>query len=387
MLDLGQDAQPEPEVTLSVNGKKYSGWQTVEIRTSIDELAGSFSLGFQNAWAPEGEALGIQEGDECTIECDGEVVLTGFVDRSRESYGKREHVVSVEGRSVTEDLIDCDAIYGGGKIRGKGLQQLAELILDPFGIGLDDIEPALLADSAFTAPIEPFKLQEGETAFEALTRIARKRACMLLTTRDGKLQIARASKIPLPGVTIERGVNVIAGEREGDFSNRFSEYRFKSQKRGTDSVNGKDAAHLSGVVTDTAVTRYRPKVIFAEHQGTREDLKKRATWERNTRAGRGERLTYTLRGWKHSPGVASPLPSLGAIDSLFGGPAKSSFWTHNTACKVVDDFFGYAGETMLVASVVLRKTREEGTRAHVTVTGTEAYDVYDPPPARRGRRR
>lgn len=384
------DAEPqgkEPDITLNVNGTKFSRWQTVEIRNSIDELAGSFSLGFQNSWAPEGEALGIQEGDECTIECDGEVVLTGFVDRSRESYQKREHVVSVEGRSVTEDLIDCDAIYGGGRIKGKGIVDLSKLILEPFGIALDDIEPALLADPAFTAPIEPFKLQEGETAFEALSRIARKRSCMLLTTRDGKLQIARASKSPLPGVTLQRGLNVISGEREGDASNRFSEYRFKSQLRGTDSVNGKNAAHLSGVVTDSAIERYRPKVIFAEHQGTREDLKKRATWERNTRAGRGERLTYSVKGWKHSPGAASPLPSLGAVDSLFGGPSKSSFWTPNTATKVVDDFFGYDGETMLIAMTVLRRTREEGTRAHITVTGVESYDVYEPPPARRGRRR
>lgn len=350
-------------VTVIVNGSEYRGWKEISIQFGIEQFVPSFSLSYTEAWPPSGDLLPmpggddpdpILEGDDVELRYKGRLLLTGYVDEATESYDSESHSFRVEGRAKTADLVDCSASAKATVVRGKNILAIAEQLYAPFDVSVE-LDPLLLLDSGVKKKIERFRVQEGESPFEAVSRLTGKRGLLQVTQPDGNVLLTRSASVP-SGDIIRRGVNVLRGSRTGSARDRFSQYVFKSQTSGTDLVNGKSAAHLESSVSDGAVMRYRPTVVVAEHQSNTAELKARATWDRNVRAGRAERFNYTLRGWE----------------------ALSGVWQPNTVPAVSDDDLGVQ-RPLLLASVELIDSDNEGEIANVECCGVGAYDVLAAP--------
>jgi len=337
------------DITLKIEGAAYGGWKTVQLTRSIEQFAQTFRVGFSESWSQQEEPIPILEGQAVAIEVDGETILNGFVENNQIDYSDDNHTMSVEGRSKTGDLVDSAAIYRTGQWQNTGLLAIARDLLTDYDITAS-------SETNLGGKFKEFAIQDSETIFECLDRAARMKGVLQATDPDGNLLFTRASRTTLTTV-LERGVNILSGSRRGDFRDRHSRYIVKTQVRGTDEFFGKDASGISRVSVDSDVARERPLILMAEGQETGAELQKRADWERNVRAGRSRRLTYTVQDWTNDQGV----------------------WDANKLVRVKDSFLR-VDETLLITTAQLLRSNEQGTITRLELTNKEAFDVEPLPP-------
>lgn len=330
-------------IELKVKGGVFSGWESMEIRIGIEQISGIFKLGITERWSGQDTPTPIMPGFACEVLLDGETVITGYVDGTDPIYDGAQHTVNIEGRDKTGDLVDCSAMHRTGQWRNRGLDQVAADICAPFGI-------KVIKQADVGAAFPSFNIQEGERAFEALDRMARMRAVLLVSDGLGNLIITRAGQQRISTDLVE-GVNIKRAKGKFDWRERFSHYVVKGQHRAVDGEPADAARGPSGTSDDAVIDRYRPLVVLAEDQGHIASLQQRAEWEKNVRVGRGNRATITVQGWKHTDGL----------------------WKPNSLVRLRSPML-YADLDLLIAQVTY-KLDSGGTTTDLELCRPEAFDL------------
>ena len=338
-----------PELILQVGGKNYTGWQQVGVSLGMEQVAGSFDLTVSDLHLGQVDAWRIFPGDACRLLLGSTPVITGYIDEVNPEYDKESHTIQVSGRDRTGDLVDCAALHKAGVWYKASLKRIAEDICAPFGV-------KVVVATDLGKPFAQFSIWHGETAFECLDRAARMRGVLLMSDGAGNLVLTRAGKERI-STALVKGQNIEKGSGNFSWKDRFSRYIIKGQAPG-DSWNLDNAEHhleVKASVPDADVTRYRPHVIIAE-QGDGSTYKDRVTWERNVRAGRCSRVTYTVSGWEHAGGL----------------------WLPNRLVPVSDPLLGIDSER-IIAQVRLTLDEESGTRTQLELCKKEAFDLINLP--------
>lgn len=286
-----------PEVTLTVNGTDYGGWKSMRLARGIEQAAGSFELGVSELWPGQRIVREIAPLDKCTVSIDGAVVITGYVDIVSIDYDERDHKVTVEGRDATADLVDSSAIHKTGKWYLQKMERIAADLLAPFGIGL--------VTEVDTGNVIDWKIEEGDSVFECLERLARAKAVLLTSDGKGALVITRAGKGGRVSEQLVRGQNIKAAGLKLGFRERFSRYIVKGFGNDGDALFA-DAARMKAEASDAMIDRYRPLIVIAENAVDAAALKRRALWEANVRAGKSAHLALRVQGWTHGGGLWQP---------------------------------------------------------------------------------
>ncbi|ABE45635.1 phage baseplate assembly protein [Polaromonas sp. JS666] len=287
-----------PDIQLKVNGAIYGGWKSMRLERGMEQCAGMFDLGVTELWPEQMAAREIAPGDECTVLLDGQTVITGYVDEMTLSYSANSHDIAVRGRDKTADLVDCSALKPAGQWSGRKLEQIAADLCKPFGI-----EVITLVSTGKAFP--NFALQQGETVFEAIERMARIRAVLLTNDGKGNLVITRAGTTRV-GTPLMLGQNLLEADATLNYRDRFSTYIMKGQAAGGDFFSGKAASQIKAVANDPTIKRYRPLVVVSEGQDIAASLKDRVLWEANVRAARSNDITCKVQGWSHVDGLWEP---------------------------------------------------------------------------------
>lgn len=280
---------PPHEVALEIDGLGYMGWTEISIERAIDAMVGSFELSLSAKDKTGAEGWPIADGAACRVLLGGEVLITGYVDAVARSISDQDRGISVRGRDKAADLVDCSAIHKPGSWANQKLETIAKALAAPFGIAIE-----ITSDTG--AAFKKFALQQGETVFAAIDRMARYRGLVAYSPGDGTVRIGNADTGRRNG-RIEEGVNVKSAEATRDVSERFSQYVVKGQASGDDSRHGKAVAQVKGEAADSEVKRYRPLLVIGEEQSDAASLVKRAKWEASVRSGRGKPLSVTVPGW------------------------------------------------------------------------------------------
>jgi prophage tail gpP-like protein len=341
-----------PNVNLTVNGSKYSGWKSININLGLEQLAGTFELIVTEKWPDNPTARKIRPGEACTVDIDGRIIITGYIDDVMPSFDSKSHTLTINGRDKTGDLVDCSAIYKSGQWSNKKLDVIASNLCEPFGIKV--IVNTDLGDAFVSADIK-----EGETVFETIDRLAKQRGVLLTSDGIGNLVITRAGNERLNGL-LKEGQNIKSASGTFSIRDRYSSYIGKGQHAGSNELNGLEASEPTANVNDSGVNRYRPLIIYAEDNATPESLKKRVTWQRNINYGRGTSAEVVVVGWKNNGLV----------------------WQFNKLQKIESESLGVDGE--LLISNVNYKLDDNGTTTILTLKRAEAYDVLDIPDTSEG---
>ena len=72
----------------------------------------------------------------------------------------------IRGRDRTGDLVDCSAATMPGEWQNELLDRIVQSLIDPFGI-------SVTVDTDIGEPFRKFRIDEGETVFEAIDRACR----------------------------------------------------------------------------------------------------------------------------------------------------------------------------------------------------------------------
>jgi prophage tail gpP-like protein len=348
------------DVRLEIQGVGYGGFRSGEFKLGLEQMCNSFDLRYSDVWVERGSHSPIHEGDRCKLTVDGNAMIDGWVDEATTAYTPVHYELSASGRSTACDLVDCAALNTPGQWTGQRIGAIATDLVRPFAA----VSVVVSGDQGPKIP--KFTLQRGETVGAALCRLARLRT-MLVYTAGTQLVLAKVGTNRTTTV-LRRGVNILEGSRKGSLADRFSEYVFKGQTRARDEVNGVVANQMRGAVQDRAVTRHRPMLVVAGGADGPADLGARAIMERNQRAGRAERVTVKVLGWKTDEGY---------------------LWEPNLRVRVTDDWLD-VDQDMIVVSASFSFQGDTGSGGYQTsleLCDPRAFDTGDAPllPRRRAR--
>jgi len=338
------------DITLTIGGTRWGGWKTVQIQRGIEQVAGQFSLGVSDRWPGQDVRRDIRPGDACTVQMDGQTVITGHVDDVAMRLRADSREIEISGRDATGDLVDCSVT--DKQYPSRTMRQIAEALCKPFGV------PVAVA-AGLTLPVMPtFRADHGETVWEVIERLAR--ICGVLAVADGAggLLITRATTTRVATELVE-GQNVLEAEGAATWRERFSTVTVVGVLPGSDGLFGAAAAG-KGVATDTEISRHRPLVMQAEDASDRAGLRVRAEWERNVRSGRGRRVSVTVPGWSHAGGL----------------------WQPNTRVGVSLPSLALAADLLITS--VTHTLDDGGTRTQIEMVRPEAFDRIPMPEPRQG---
>lgn len=276
-------------VELLVGGKVYSGWKDIRISHSMESATGAFALSVSDRRPWE-----ILPDKRAVIRDQGEVFATGWIDKAGSALNATSHDRKVAGRGLASDLVDCSAMNEVVEWNGLNLSEVAAELAAPFGVKV--IQGADVGDA-----FDSFKLQPGESAWEALERACRMRGLLAHSDLFGDLWLAQPGAAR-SSVSLVEGKNILEVNEEVDRAGLFSEYIVRGQSGGSDAWNGDLAAQPEGRAFDPSVLRYRPLLILAEASITPSVAQARAEWEAAVRAARASKLSVKVQGWRQSPG-------------------------------------------------------------------------------------
>lgn len=354
------------DITLTVGGVDWTGWESLQASRSVDAMAGAFSLGLADRVQYGGASLPLAPGMECELSSGADTLVTGFIDSVSQSLDSGRHGITVSGRDRSADIVDASAVHAPGSWKGASLMDICSALCAPFGVPV-----TLEGDQG--QPVTAFQIQPGESVAEAVQRLLKQRELVAVPDGKGGLRLAGLAQETLSAV-LQEGVNVLSASVTCDASERFSEYVVTGQKQGTDQNFGK-ACSGRATVTDEQITRYRPLVIRASQQGDAAYMRRRARWEMTTRRAEGTSVQVTVQGWRDStgrlwePGVLVPvsLPTLGISQSLLIGEVT---WTRDSG--------GTTTQLMLKDPAAWQPEPEEAQKAAssgASPSGTD-WDLY-----------
>jgi prophage tail gpP-like protein len=335
-------------IVLKANGIVHSGWKSITVQRSLEQLADTFSLTLSERWADNDRPRSIKVGSPCEIVIDDEKVITGYVDDVYPNYDAETHDIEIVGRSALGDLVDCSLEDDKlNQLKDQTLDQLARRVCKPFGI-------EVIVATDLGKPFKSPTIEAGQSPFEFLEQYARSRAVRMVSDRDGNLVLTRTGTERIR-TSLELGKNILIASGEFTLRDRFDKYTILGQGAGGDLGFGPSTSESKGTSTDSRVPRHRPMVSTAEGSVNNDDLKKRAQWERNTRFGRSQAIVYTVLGWRHADGL----------------------WQPNTLVPVKDHYLDIDGDRLIVGVQFIMD--EDGQRTELQVMPEEAFDLIELP--------
>lgn len=335
------------KIVLKVNGLEYGGWKTASVTRSIESVSGGFELSVSEKWAGQSTPWPIRQGDECSLELEGQVVVTGRIDSRRLGYNATDHSISVSGRDAAGVLVDCAADVGNKwEFKNLSVLEFAKKITKPYGI-------PVAVQAGLTLPKAPSKLsiEPGDRAFEAIERACRTAALLPVSDGRGGMVLTRAGSGRSATALVERE-NILSASAEYDSAERFRTVKVYGQHKGTDEASGKAVGSIRGEAQDPEV-RWPERVLVVRAEGnvTRDAAKQRAKWEVTVRRARAVSVVVTVHGWTKQDG---------------------KLWTPNELVSVKSPKLELYGIDMLI-SQVRYSTGASGTTTELTLRPRDAF--------------
>ncbi|HDJ9891587.1 TPA: baseplate protein [Escherichia coli] len=337
-------------VTLRTDGRLFTGWTSVSVTRSIESVAGYFELGVN---VPPGTDLsGLAPGKAFTLEIDGQIVCTGYIDSRRRQMTADSMKITIAGRDKTADLIDCAAVYSGGQWKNRTLEQIARDLCAPYGVTVR----WELSDKESSAAFPGFTLDHSETVYEALVRASRARGVLMTSNAAGELVFSRAASTATDELVL--GENLLTLDFEEDFRDRFSEYTVKGYARANgaegDDIDAKSIVSRKGTATDSDVTRYRPMIIIADSKITAKDAQARALREQRRRLAKSITFEAEIDGWTRKDG---------------------QLWLPNLLVTIDASKYAIKTTELLVSKVTLILNDQDGLKTRVSLAPREGFLV------------
>lgn len=368
-------------VTLIVGGQPVDMWTRVNINRQLTDLSGSFELEMRDPprhlatfpWTTPGAGGPVKFGEPCEVAVDGEIILKGWIEDVHPYVEEGRAYLSVGGRDVTCDPVDCPPDpRGKHEYRNVTLLEGAKRVLAKWP------NITVRAEVDVGKPFDKWTVDAGETALSSIEKHARKRAILVTSDGVGGVVLTRSGKTRAPGSLVLPGNVLSLG---GNFSarERFSDYFVKggSEKSGGrkgDPALDAEAAPLGqskeaegdqsgeghaeaagslvmGHAKDPEVTRWRPFVNLSRTNTSQGDAQTYADWLMRTRRGKSEQADYEVMGWRGASG---------------------GLWRLNQLV-FIDDSFSMMTRDQLIHGISYQYSAR-GERTRIRVCGPEAYD-------------
>jgi len=322
-------------------GRVFEGWQDLSITKNIESIAHGFTFSYDNKFDDLKTQWPIKPGEKVSINIGTERVITGRIDRLDVDFSADSRSISVSGRSLAGDLVDC-SVSGAKEFENITIVNLARELVAPYKLQV--------FTSVESKTLDKFALKPGETVFQALDRAARVAGFFWISTREGNIRLTRAARARATS-QIHQDVNMLSGSIGFDESERFSQVTVIGQRSGLDNFPGTDATQATGTSFDRGVTRFRPFVKIAESSVDSAQAKESAGWETSNRIARGMTVKIETQGWRQADG---------------------SLWGINQLIRIKSNILGIDTE-LLSSAVEQTKSSTGGTITNLTLVRKDSF--------------
>jgi prophage tail gpP-like protein len=290
------------DVTILVGGTYFQGWQTAAITVSCETMPNSFSVSASTEFFQGPALAGTRPGQSCQIFIGQTQVINGWIDRRVIQMDAGNHMVTISGRGITRNLVDCsadlinDPTLKGGTITASSIFDLAQRLSKAYGITVT----SPIADRG--QPIPGFRVGLGETPYQIIESAARYARFLVYEDSTGNLVLdqvgtkAMASGFSVPGI-----VEQITAEQSVD--GRYSEYvvvwnAVDSLSDLGGLTNQATAPVFESGADGNLLGEFRLRIIVSEQIVPGYDFAAaRAKWEMARRLGRSQAVSITCDTW------------------------------------------------------------------------------------------
>jgi len=325
----------DDDVTIAIGDRELSGWTGVRVTAGMERCPRDFDLSATEFYPGEANAIICKPGDECTVFLGKDKVVTGYLNRYGASLSARGHSVTLSGRGMCQDLVDCAAEWPGQQISAASVLDVAKKLAEPYGVTVTG-DRGLSVGRPDSAIIPQMNLMLGETPMQVIERLCRISSFLAYEQADGSLLLTALEQTGAGGVGptawkagraasgFEEGVNVQSASVQFSDDQKFNEYRAYLFAFSPKLELLTEDDNLLVTISDPSVKRTRRHVTLVEqgHGLAVDNAKKRAAWEAARRWGRGQRLQLTTDSWRDSAKklytpqtfVSLSLPTLKIVD-------------------------------------------------------------------------
>jgi prophage tail gpP-like protein len=343
-------------LSLTVGNQTVTGWQRVSVTRPLAAIPASFSIEATERY-PNAADIDLKPGQPCTVKIGADLVLTGYVDRYTSSISASQHTIRVEGRSKSEDLVDCSALVAGtsaGSASQEGLQVLNGSTLDIVRKLAAPYHVDVQSTAGDGIQVPQFNINLGETVWEIIDRITRYSEMIVYDMPDGSIMLAKVGTEAM-GSGFKVGDNVETADVMFSMDQRYSEYEghlISMMALGTDA--GVNMPGVGEIVRDDEVPRFRKLYVISEQFVLGTPLAgKRAIWEKNRRWGQSFNFTVTCDAWRDTAG---------------------KLWSPNMLAPIEAPQLKLAHRDWLIGTVTYLRD-ESGQHAHLGLWPPEAFSV------------
>jgi prophage tail gpP-like protein len=273
------------------DGMRFSTWNSVELRESVDDLCASLRLAV--AMPDVGTGLGLTANSVVTVWADDaagvpELVTTVRLDSLRRSVGATSHEIAIEARSLGRELVDCQY---SKTLSGMRLEGIIKALCKTF-----DVPVEILAKYVGKTQVVPEFAMQCELPANALINAARAANLLLHPLPTGGLLLTEPTDASAVA-TLFYGEQLKSYAVVDEYRLRFSDYVVKS-------FDYDSGAAPKGVAKDDGISFFRPMHLVADKHGhSLGACERRAQTERNRRQARAHRLSLVVQGWSHAAGL------------------------------------------------------------------------------------
>ncbi|MDD0972441.1 phage baseplate assembly protein [Pseudomonas fontis] len=344
---------PQNVVTLTVGGLDYAGWKSIKIIAGFEQQARTFELGITWQWPGRASSIRIVPGDRCEVRIGNDLVLTGWVWATPIAYDSAKTTLTVQGSSLTVDLVECSAINQPGQWCKQTLLQIAQALAAPYGV-------QVVSELGALKPIPTHSIVPGETVFKSLDRLLTLQLAYSSDDPQGRLVLTRPGSGGEACDGLALGRNVLSASAQRNSTQCFSEYRLITQRQRSEADASKDACEVEALSHDRSV-RKRVLVLVEGNQMHRDVAQQRIDWERRSREAQAWEATYVVQGWRQSNG---------------------ELWRPNTLVWVHDPIIGLDRQ-VLIAKVTYALD-DKGTLSTLEVAPAAKFELNPTDPQRLG---
>lgn len=278
------------DVNVYISGKKFTGFKSVQLRKSLTELCGTFAFEITDENIDPGKTWKIKPGQIVVIYYGKNRFMTGYIETMSPSLSNNERKISVEGREVTCDLIDCSA-----EVKTYQKQKLLEFcnsISKPFRYGKTFFDVRGVKDVV----IGDVVIEPGQSVFEVIDRQLRKLAYIPITDTYGNVLLTTTNRIRL-GIPLVEGQNIKTISVSHNITDIYSEYEVVGQDDLDIDIPPDTSTTADGIAKDKRVRRNRKLITIAEDAVDIENAEKRAQYEAMIRRAKSMKINVSVQDW------------------------------------------------------------------------------------------
>ncbi|MEH2565338.1 phage baseplate assembly protein [Bradyrhizobium sp. AZCC 2289] len=290
--------KPEEIAVLEVNGQKFDDWESVWVQLRANDPSAYFRFTaaerdpiFRVANTfPQWQKLQFKPGDRCTITLAGQLAVTGIIEVRQVAYDAHQHGVMLIGKTDTQAPARSSVDTKTGNFDGKHIQQIAQEVIAPYGVGLKVIGQLDLT------PFKHMQNEKGELIWDFLERIARFRGVIMGSDEQGNFLLIGDHSYQSTADLIE-GVNVKSCQCTISHAQTYLQLDVHAQQDGSDQTSGPAASEITATANGKVATPYTKLITPAEYPGTQADAQKRANTEAKWADGTEVQANITVQGW------------------------------------------------------------------------------------------